>query len=97
MIGSLLLAVPTASGWRYAGKVGTGFTDRMLVDLAAMLSRLHTDESPITEPPPGAGVRAVRCVRPEVVGEVVTARSPGMVRCGIHGGDVSGSTGSSAI
>jgi bifunctional non-homologous end joining protein LigD len=72
MIGSLLLAVPAASGWRYVGKVGTGFTDKMLVDLAALLGPLHTGESPITEPlPPGAGVRAARWVRPELVGEVV--------------------------
>jgi bifunctional non-homologous end joining protein LigD len=54
------------------GKVGTGFTDRMLADLAARLAPLHTDESPVTEPlPPGAGVRAARWVRPEVVGSVV--------------------------
>ena len=72
MIGSLLLAVPAASGWRYVGKVGTGFTDQMLVDLAALLGPLHTGESPVTEPlPPGAGIRAVRWVRPELVGEVV--------------------------
>ena len=72
MIGSLLLAVPAASGWRYVGKVGTGFTDKMLVDLAALIDPLHTDESPVTEPlPPGAGVRAARWVRPELVGEVV--------------------------
>jgi bifunctional non-homologous end joining protein LigD len=72
MIGSLLLAVPAPSGWQYVGKVGTGFTDRMLADLADTLAPLHIEESPVTEPlPPGAGVRAARWVRPEVVGEVV--------------------------
>jgi bifunctional non-homologous end joining protein LigD len=72
MIGSLLLAVTAASGWRYVGRVGTGFTDKMPVDLAAMLGPLHIDQSPITEPlPSGAGARAARWVRPELVGEVV--------------------------
>ena len=72
LIGSLLLAVPAASGWRYVGKVGTGFTDAMLVDLADRLAPLRLDESPVTEPlPPGAAVRSARWVRPEIVGEVV--------------------------
>jgi len=72
MIGSLLLAVPAGSGWRYVGKVGTGFTDKMLAELADRLAPLHSDESPVTEPlPPGAAVRVARWVRPEVVGEVV--------------------------
>ena len=72
LIGSLLLAVPAESGWRYVGKVGTGFTDRMLVDLAGRLASLGTDASPVTEPlPPGAAVRAAHWVRPELVGEVV--------------------------
>ena len=72
LIGSLLLAVPAASGWSYVGKVGTGFTDKMLVDLAARLAPLATDTSPVTEPlPPVAAVRAAHWVRPEVVGEVV--------------------------
>jgi bifunctional non-homologous end joining protein LigD len=72
LIGSLLLAVPAASGWRFVGKVGSGFTDAMLVDLADRLAPLHIDESPVTEPLPlGAAVRAAHWVRPELVGEVV--------------------------
>lgn len=72
MIGSLLLAVPAGSGWRYVGKVGTGFTDKMLVDLAAQLAPLHIGASPVTEPlPPGAAVNHAQWVRLQVVGEVV--------------------------
>jgi bifunctional non-homologous end joining protein LigD len=72
MIGSLILAVPAGSGWRYAGKVGTGFTDKILVDLADQLARLHADSSPVTEKlPPGADLRQAHWVRPELVGEVV--------------------------
>ncbi|HWU28898.1 MAG TPA: DNA polymerase ligase N-terminal domain-containing protein, partial [Microbacterium sp.] len=42
-IGSLLLAVPDDDGaLRYVGRVGTGFTDRMLSDLRARLEPLRT-------------------------------------------------------
>jgi bifunctional non-homologous end joining protein LigD len=72
MIGSLILAVPAGTGWRYVGKVGTGFTDKILVDLAARLAPLRIDSSPVTEPlPPGANIRQANWVRPELVGEVV--------------------------
>ena len=72
MIGSLILAVPAGTGWRYVGKVGTGFTDKMLADLAAELTPLHADASPITEAlPPGADLRQASWLRPELVGEVV--------------------------
>lgn len=73
LIGSLLLAVPAAdSGWRYVGKVGTGFTDKMLIDLADRLTPLRIDASPVTEPlPAGAAVRRAHWVRPELIGEVV--------------------------
>jgi len=72
LIGSLILAVPAGSGWRYVGKVGTGFTDRVLVELAAQLTPLHIETTPVTEPlPPGADTRLAHWVRPELVGEVV--------------------------
>jgi bifunctional non-homologous end joining protein LigD len=72
LIGSLILALPAGPGWRYVGKVGTGFTDKILVELAAQLAPLHADSSPVTEKlPPGADVRQARWVRPELVGEVV--------------------------
>lgn len=72
MIGSLILAVPAGVGWRYVGKVGTGFTDKILADLAARLALLQAESSPVTEPlPPGADLRQARWVRPELVGEVV--------------------------
>lgn len=72
MIGSLVLAVPAATGWRFVGKVGTGFTDQMLVELAAELAPLRADSSPVTESlPPGADIRRASWVRPELVGEIV--------------------------
>jgi bifunctional non-homologous end joining protein LigD len=72
MIGSLILAVPAGPGWRYVGKVGTGFTDKMLAELGEQLAPLDTGINPVTEPlPPGADIRSARWVRPQVVGEVV--------------------------
>lgn len=68
-IGALLLGVPGANGLDYAGKVGTGFTDAMLDDLAADLRPLAVPESPfVTVPRPEA--RDARWVKPVVVGEV---------------------------
>ncbi|WP_309066989.1 ATP-dependent DNA ligase [Microbacterium sp.] len=69
-IGSLLLAVPDADGaLRYIGKVGTGFTDRVLRDLTAQLEPLRTD-APAVEGVPRPEARDAQWVRPELVGEV---------------------------
>jgi bifunctional non-homologous end joining protein LigD len=53
---------------RYAGRVGTGFSERTLDDLAARLQPLVTDASPF-EPAPKLPRGAVY-VRPELVAEV---------------------------
>ncbi|MEV7633610.1 ATP-dependent DNA ligase [Microbacterium sp. NPDC089318] len=78
-IGSLLLAVPSAEepeGLRYVGRVGTGFTDRMLRDLAAQLEPLRVEKPPLRVPSPDAS--DALWVRPELVGEVEFANwSPG--------------------
>lgn len=50
----------------YAGKVGTGFSDRTLAELAARLAPLRRDASPFSPPPPVAG--AVYAA-PALVGE----------------------------
>lgn len=68
-IGSLLVGVPTAQGLRYAGRVGTGFTDTMLRNLGDLLGPLRTDHSPFLEVPPADAADAL-WVRPELVGEV---------------------------
>ena len=71
-IGALLLAVPDAANGPLvsAGRVGTGFTDRMLDDLAARLQPLERDDPPVVDPPRGAAARGVHWVEPELVGEV---------------------------
>ncbi|MGB4135707.1 MAG: non-homologous end-joining DNA ligase, partial [Microbacterium sp.] len=69
-IGSLLLAVPDAAGGlRYIGRVGTGFTDRMLHDLTTRLDPLRTDR-PSAGGVPEADASDALWVRPELIGEV---------------------------
>jgi bifunctional non-homologous end joining protein LigD len=71
-IGSLLLAVPDADGaLAYAGRVGTGFTDRTLADLEARLTPLVRDDAPVEVPRDVA--REAVWVEPVVVGEVSSA------------------------
>lgn len=69
-MGSLLLAVPDDDGaLRYVGRVGTGFTDRMLSDLRARLEPLRTG-SPGLDGVPAPDASDAEWVRPELVGEV---------------------------
>jgi bifunctional non-homologous end joining protein LigD len=69
-IGSLLLALPSADGLRYAGKVGTGFTAATLRDLERRLGPLSRDSSPMAGDAPRADVRDAHWVEPRLVGEV---------------------------
>jgi bifunctional non-homologous end joining protein LigD len=70
-IGSLILAVPDQHGeLQHVGGVGTGFTERMLDHLAALLAPLRQDTSPFPTPLPRADTRHALWVRPELVGEV---------------------------
>ena len=66
-IGSLLLGLPTASGgYRYVGRVGTGFTERELSDLRTELEPLRIDTCPFEEPPPAAEHRDSAWVTPRL-------------------------------
>jgi bifunctional non-homologous end joining protein LigD len=73
-LGSLIIGVhdPSAPGnpLRFAGKVGTGFTEPVLASYEALFAGLATDECPFEPPPPRAISRLARWVRPEVVVEV---------------------------
>lgn len=68
-IGSLLLAVPGPAGLRYVGRVGTGFSDRMLRDLLAQLTPLQVQKAPL-DGVPALDASDALWVRPELVGEV---------------------------
>jgi len=67
--GALLLGVHGDRGLRYAGKVGTGFDERLLEGLAARLATLRTDHSPFVEGLEKAQKNA-HWVIPELVAEV---------------------------
>jgi bifunctional non-homologous end joining protein LigD len=65
------VAVNGPGGLVYAGRVGTGFTVRMLDDLARLLAPLAIDAPALVAPPPRAESRDARWVAPRLVGEVV--------------------------
>ncbi|HTX47156.1 MAG TPA: DNA ligase D [Solirubrobacteraceae bacterium] len=70
-IGALLMGVHEdgRSGLRYAGRVGTGFTERTLADLAARLKPIKRDGSPFAPGGPKLP-REAQFVEPELVAEV---------------------------
>jgi bifunctional non-homologous end joining protein LigD len=70
-IGSLIIAVNGPDGLQYAGGVGTGFTERMLDDLARRLAPIERPTPPFPRPLPRAETRDARWVEPRIVGEVV--------------------------
>jgi bifunctional non-homologous end joining protein LigD len=69
-VGALLLGVHVDAQLRYAGQVGTGFTDRVLTDLRRRLEPLAVAACPVDDVP-REQARSARWVRPELVGEVV--------------------------
>ncbi|MEW9533450.1 non-homologous end-joining DNA ligase [Microbispora sp. NPDC049125] len=80
MVGSLLLGVHGPGGLRYAGSVGTGFTEATLRDLAARLAPLARATPPFGEEPPREETRGARWVEPVLVGEVQYAEWTGESR-----------------
>ncbi|CAM2773487.1 ATP-dependent DNA ligase [Prescottella defluvii] len=69
VLGSLLLGIPDADGLRYIGRVGTGFGERELERLTAMLAPLECATSPFVGEVPDVD-RDTVWVTPAVVGEV---------------------------
>lgn len=78
-IGALLLGIPDGDELRYVGKVGTGFTDAMLDDLARKLAA-HPRKTPPLAGVPSPDARGARWVRAEYVGEVEFAEWTGTDR-----------------
>ena len=83
-MGALLLGYYTEDGrLHYAGRAGTGMTEKELKRLAGVLAPLQVSRMPLAEPPPrdsrfGSPLKLSRVhwVRPEIVVEV-TYTSPG--------------------
>lgn len=69
-IGALLVGIPADGGLQFAGRVGTGFTDKMLDHLRETLTPLQTHESPFNAPLSTLDGKGATFVRPELVGEV---------------------------
>jgi bifunctional non-homologous end joining protein LigD len=65
--GALLIGYYDGGDLRYAGKVGTGFDERMLRDLGARLRRLERADSPFADAVP---TRKLHWVKPQIVCEV---------------------------
>jgi DNA ligase D-like protein (predicted ligase) len=66
-LGALLLGYHADGGLRYAGKVGTGFTQATLRDLAGRLKPLRRDTSPFADP---IRERTATWVEPQLVAQV---------------------------
>ncbi len=71
-MGALVLAVNEGGALRWAGNVGTGFTEDVIDALLARLKRIERPDSPLAEVPKMPRVRKsdVRWVEPELVVEV---------------------------
>ena len=70
--GSLLVGVhdPATGDLRYAGHVGTGFSDQVLGDLMRRMRGSPRQTSPFTDEVPRAHARSAHWVTPRLVGEV---------------------------
>jgi bifunctional non-homologous end joining protein LigD len=68
-IGSLLVGIPEGDGVRYVGRVGTGFTDSVLDDIARRLKPLARQEPTLAEVP-RADASDAKWVATDLVGEV---------------------------
>jgi len=64
--GSLVMAVNEGKKLRYAGKVGTGFTERLLKEVHEKMQVRETSKPVL----PDAGLKEVTWVKPELVAEV---------------------------
>ena len=69
-IGALVMGIPGDGGLQFAGRVGTGFTERELAKLKSTLAPLRTDQSPFDAKLPVADAKDVTFVEPVMVGEV---------------------------
>ena len=67
--GALLLGFYEDGKLHYAGKVGTGYTNKMLVDLHSKMSKIEVDE-PVFEKNKDLPAKNVHWLKPEMVGAV---------------------------
>jgi bifunctional non-homologous end joining protein LigD len=68
--GALLVGFYEDAKLRYAGKVGTGFSESLLKTLHRTLLSLERPTAPFVNPPRGAEAKGAHWVRPELVAEI---------------------------
>jgi bifunctional non-homologous end joining protein LigD len=68
--GALVLGEANDGRMVHVGRVGTGFTDRMLQDLLPRLEALEVETPPVEPAPRGAAARGVHWVAPKLVADV---------------------------
>ncbi|MET1077376.1 MAG: DNA ligase D [Pseudomonas sp.] len=75
VLGALLLGLyhPESGELRYAGRVGSGFSEQTLRQLQARFQSLLSKKTPLSNPPHGQPVRGVHWLKPELVAEVAYA------------------------
>jgi bifunctional non-homologous end joining protein LigD len=80
--GALLVGVEDAGGLRFAGGVGTGFSQVALEQLRRQLDGLRSADCPFSPPPPASEARLATWVRPElrIVAEIAEFTNDGHVR-----------------
>jgi bifunctional non-homologous end joining protein LigD len=74
LVGSLIVGVHSASGFVYAGHVGTGFSDPVLRMLTRRLEALRRSDSPFDGPVPAEYARPAVWVEPRLVVDVTFHR-----------------------
>ncbi|MFW5795014.1 MAG: non-homologous end-joining DNA ligase [Bacillota bacterium] len=67
--GAILIGYYENDSLKYAGKVGTGFTDKMLKELANKFKKIETDKCPLANKEK-VKVNNIHWLKPEMVGEV---------------------------
>lgn len=88
--GALVLALTDKDSGelRYAGKVGTGFTESTLATILQKLQPLEQKKVPVVNPPKGVDARGIHWLKPELLAEVMFAEitSDGVVRHAVFHG-----------
>jgi bifunctional non-homologous end joining protein LigD len=68
--GALLVGAYEDGNLVYCGRVGTGYTDKLLKELHSRLKSLQQKAAPFSNPPQGTAARSVHWVKPELVAQV---------------------------
>lgn len=88
--GALVLALTDKANaaLRYAGKVGTGFTESTLATILQKLKPLEQKKTPVANPPQGVDGRGIHWLKPSLLAEVSFAEitSDGVVRHAVFQG-----------